>query len=93
MSLESLSSGHLSANRPIIGLSMSIDMSASLVSFDSLVTTRYFLPNEEKSLKSTMMIGRTYKKNVQKNINYGAKKVKKKKRKKKKKKEGGMDMQ
>ena len=39
------------------------------------------------------MIGRTYKKNVQKNINYGAKKVKKNKRKKKKKKEGGMDMQ
>ena len=56
-------------------------------------STRYFLPNEEKSLKSTMMIGRTYKKNVQKNINDGAKKVKKKKRKKKKKKEGGMDMQ
>ena len=62
MSLESLSSGHLSANRPIIGLSMSIDMFASLASFDSLVTTRYFLLDEEKSLKSTIMIGRTYKK-------------------------------
>ena len=59
------------------------------VSFDSLVTTRYFLPNEEKSLKSTMMIGRTYKKNVQKNINYGAKKVKKKKKKKKEKERRG----
>ena len=62
MSLESLSSSHLFANQPIIGLSTSIDMSASLASFDSLVTTRYFLLYEEKSLKSTMMIGRTYKK-------------------------------
>ena len=62
MSLESLSSGHLPANQPIIGLSTSIDMSTSLASFDSLVTTRYFLPDEEKSLKNTMMIRRTYKK-------------------------------
>ena len=89
MSLESLSSGHLPANQPIIGLSTSIDMSTSLVSFDSLVTTRYFLPDEEKSLKSTMMIGRTYKKKCAKEYKLRCKESLKKK----KKREGGMDMQ
>ena len=86
MSLESLSSGHLPANRPIIGLSTSIDMSASLASFDSLVTTRYFLPDEEKSLKSTMMIGQTYKK-CAKEYKLRCKECLKKKG------EGGIDMQ
>ena len=56
-------------------------MSTSLASFDSLVTTRYFLPNEDKSFEEHRDDrANLQKKNVQKNINYSAKKVRKKKK-------------